>query len=91
MESAPLECRPATVDHCEKRKEVLAHKPIEEGESIGAMSKGKARHVEPIYTSIGCNRYSNVADVRSDGLVAFGAGKLVALWHSEVGHFHEDP
>jgi hypothetical protein len=48
------------------------------------MSKGKARSVEPVYISAGCNRYSNVADVNQHGLVAYGAGKLVALWNSEV-------
>ena len=48
------------------------------------MSKGKARAVEPVYISAGCSRYSNVADIRNDGLVAYGSGKLVALWMSEV-------
>lgn len=46
--------------------------------------KGKGR-AESVYISAGCNRYSNAADIRkSDGLVAYGAGKLVALWRSEV-------
>lgn len=49
--------------------------------------KGKLPQCEPVYIAAGCNRYSNVADVReSDGLVAYGAGKLVALWNSEVRH-----
>lgn len=47
--------------------------------------KGKQAQCEPVYIASGCNRYSNVADVREqDGLVAYGAGKLVALWRSEV-------
>ena len=48
------------------------------------MSKGKGKAAESVYISAGCNRYSNVADIRDDGLVAYGAGKLVALWNSEV-------
>ena len=47
--------------------------------------KGKLPQCEPVYIAAGCNRYSNVADVReADGLVVYGAGKLVALWNSEV-------
>lgn len=47
--------------------------------------KGKQALCEPVYIASGCNRYSNVADVREqDGLVVYGAGKLVALWKSEV-------
>lgn len=45
---------------------------------------GKGKSVSSVYTSAGCNRYSNVADVRDDGLVVYGAGKLVCLWDSEV-------
>jgi hypothetical protein len=48
-------------------------------------NKGKGREPEAVYISAGCNRYSNVADIRNeDGLTVFGAGKLVALWNSEV-------
>lgn len=48
--------------------------------------KGKQPQCDPVYIATGCNRFSNVADVRErDGLVAFGAGKIVALWNSEVG------
>lgn len=47
------------------------------------MDKGK--QPECVYIASGCNRYSNVADVREDGLVVYGAGKFVALWNSEVG------
>ena len=54
--------------------------------------KGKGRSavegVDSVYISAGCNRYSNVADVREkDGLVAYGAGSQVCLWRSEV-RFH---
>jgi elongator complex protein 2 len=37
-----------------------------------------------IYTSLGVNRASSCAACNSDGLLAFGAGKSVALWNSEV-------
>ena len=51
----------------------------------GGKGKGRAHDAEALYISAGCNRYSGVADCReSDGLVAYGAGKLVALWRSEV-------
>lgn len=47
--------------------------------------KGKQPQCEPVYIAAGCNRYSNVADVRErDGLVVYGAGNFVALWNSEV-------
>lgn len=37
------------------------------------------------YVAAACNRYSNVSDCRlSDGLVAFGSGRLIALYHSLV-------
>lgn len=58
--------------------------------SSSSDKKGKGRStidgVESVYISAGCNRYSNVADVRQkDGLVAYGAGSQVCLWRSEVG------
>ncbi|TIC17714.1 WD40 repeat-like protein [Wallemia mellicola] len=34
-----------------------------------------------IYTSIGCNRSSNAADVDSQGLIAFGAGSYLSIWN----------
>jgi elongator complex protein 2 len=37
-----------------------------------------------IYCSAAANRSSNVSDVGKDGLVAFGSGRLIALWNSEV-------
>jgi elongator complex protein 2 len=49
-----------------------------------ASQTDKGKMAESVYISAGCNRYSNVADVRQDGLVAYGAGKLVCLWDSEV-------
>jgi elongator complex protein 2 len=37
------------------------------------------------YIAAACNRYSNVSDCRlSDGLVAYGSGRFIALYHSEV-------
>jgi hypothetical protein len=37
-----------------------------------------------IYTSLGVNKASSCAACTSNGLLAFGAGKSVALWNSEV-------
>ena len=37
------------------------------------------------YVAASCNRYSNVSDCRdSDGLLAFGSARFVALWYSSV-------
>jgi hypothetical protein len=38
------------------------------------------------YISVGCNRGTSSSDVDEDGLVAFAAGKLVALWDTTVGN-----
>lgn len=43
--------------------------------TISAMSYKK------IYTSIGCNRSSNAADVDSQGLIAFAAGSYLSIWN----------
>ncbi|KZO93245.1 WD40 repeat-like protein [Calocera viscosa TUFC12733] len=37
------------------------------------------------YVSIGCNRFSNAADRSPENLVAFGAGRFVALWQLTAG------
>ncbi|WRT67342.1 uncharacterized protein IL334_004312 [Kwoniella shivajii] len=39
--------------------------------------------VNPAYISIGTNRSSSCSACTSNGLLAFGAGKLVALWDTE--------
>lgn len=39
-----------------------------------------------IYISAGCNRSPNVADCHSTGLIAFGAGRNIALWNTEVSY-----
>lgn len=41
-----------------------------------------------VYCSAAANRSSNVSDVGDAGLVAFGSGRLVALWNSEVSKLH---
>jgi hypothetical protein len=43
-----------------------------------------AMRVTTDYISVGCNRGTSTSDVNADGIVAFGAGKLVALWNSAV-------
>ncbi|KZT62360.1 WD40 repeat-like protein [Calocera cornea HHB12733] len=37
------------------------------------------------YVSIGCNRFTNAADCSPEDLVAFGAGRFVALWKLTTG------
>ncbi len=37
-----------------------------------------------LYISVGCNRGSGTSDVDGHGLVAFAAGKVVALWDTKV-------
>lgn len=38
----------------------------------------------PAYIATGGNRFPHVADVATDGTVAYGAGAYVALWDSAV-------
>ncbi|KAI0824601.1 WD40 repeat-like protein [Trametes gibbosa] len=39
---------------------------------------------ELVYTAASTNRYFQAASISPDGLVAFGSGKLVALWDAKV-------
>lgn len=41
--------------------------------------------ITPAYIAIGCNRFSNISSSSSHGLIAFGAGHTVALWHDTRG------
>lgn len=41
--------------------------------------------VENVYTAVGANRSSACCAVGSSGVVAFGAGRFVALWEAEAG------
>ena len=44
---------------------------------------------EHVYATASTNRYSQAADVVGPGLVAFGSGKLVALWDAAVEYSPE--
>lgn len=40
--------------------------------------------MDVVYTTASTNRYFQAANVSPEGLVAFGAGNLLALWNTEV-------